>query len=315
MTRRVWRAALCAASVFAATITAGCATRPSEEDYSAYQAALRAMGDLRTETAPPDAPFTADDLVRNFERIALRHESDARSPGSDANSTPNPLMRWEGPLNYRLFGSAVTDDDRQAVADLMGRIARLTGLRITESGDDLNFLILITTPDERADYSADLRGLNPALGETFDFWRRTPEVICVANNLFSAANSNRIVAGLVSIGSETRGLLRVACLNEEIVQALGLANDHPDVRPSIFNDDGEFALLTDHDERLLQILYNPRLEPGMTAEQAMPIVRQIVAGMDLPETGTRVAAEIPPAAPGIASASGRALSSNGSAKF
>ncbi|WP_372802367.1 DUF2927 domain-containing protein, partial [Paracoccus seriniphilus] len=41
------------------------------------------------------------------------------------------------------------------------------------------------------------------------------------------------------------------------------------------NDDEEFALLTRHDELLLQILYDPRLRPGMTAAEATPIVRSI----------------------------------------
>ena len=97
----------------------------------------------------------------------------------------------------------------------------------------------------------------------------------------SDENDNVLVAGMAVIGSETTGVLRQACLHEEIVQALGLANDHPDVRPSIFNDDGEFALLTEHDEHLLRILYDSRLEPGMTAETAMPIVRQIAAEIPL----------------------------------
>jgi Protein of unknown function (DUF2927) len=43
-------------------------------------------------------------------------------------------------------------------------------------------------------------------------------------------------------------------------------------RSSIFNDDEEFALLTDHDELLLRILYSPDLRPGMTPEEARPIV-------------------------------------------
>jgi len=255
--------------------------RPTEQDYVAYQVALRAMGDLRTERAPADAPFTRQDLITNFERIALRHESDASVPASEANWAPNPLMRWDGPLNYRLLGAAVTEEDRAEVRRLMRTITRLTGLEITEAQTDLNFLILITTPAERDHFAEQLGQLNPALQSTFDFWRRTSSVICVANNLFSGSDSNRIVAGLVAIGSETTGLLRKACLNEEIVQALGLANDHPDVRPSIFNDDSEFALLTEHDEYLLRILYDPRLRPGMTTTEAMPIVRQIVNEFDI----------------------------------
>ena len=74
-------------------------------------------------------------------------------------------------------------------------------------------------------------------------------------------------------------LMRSSCLQEELVQALGLGNDHSDVRPSIFNDDEEFALMTRHDEYLLRILYDPRLKSGMTAEEAMPIVREIIADL------------------------------------
>ena len=85
-------------------------------------------------------------------------------------------MLWHGPLNYNLFGTAVTPEDRTEVARLMGRIAALTGLEIVETEDDLNFLILITTPDERDDFSADLTRLSPALSETFEFWRRSPKV-------------------------------------------------------------------------------------------------------------------------------------------
>ena len=115
-------------------------------------------------------------------------------------------------------------------------------------------------------------------------------MICVATDPFSSKDGSLISGGLVVIGSETRGILRRACLHEEIVQSLGLANDHPDVRPSIFNDDGEFALLTEHDEHLLRILYDPRLEIGMTAEEAMPIVRRIVAGIPLGRPAARLAA-------------------------
>ena len=54
------------------------------------------------------------------------------------------------------------------------------------------------------------------------------------------------------------------------------AHDDAQARPSIINDDQEFALLTRHDEYLLRILYDPRLEYGMTAAEGMPVVRRIV---------------------------------------
>ena len=56
-----------------------------------------------------------------------------------------------------------------------------------------------------------------------------------------------------------------------------MANDSPRARPSIFNDDEEFALLTPHDELLLEMLYDDRFQPGMTIDEAAPIARVIAA--------------------------------------
>ena len=79
------------------------------------------------------------------------------------------------------------------------------------------------------------------------------------------------------IRAEHPDLLRLSCLHEEIAQGLGLANDSPRARPSIFNDDEEYALLTRQDELMLRILYSPELRPGMSLAEAEPIVRMLAA--------------------------------------
>ena len=56
---------------------------------------------------------------------------------------------------------------------------------------------------------------------------------------------------------------------------MGLPNDSPDARPSLFNDDLEFALLTEHDAILLRMLYDPRLQPGMTSAEVRPLLPDI----------------------------------------
>ncbi|MFQ5567041.1 MAG: DUF2927 domain-containing protein [Paracoccaceae bacterium] len=268
-----------AAMISGLVLVAGCAGGRSTDYYDALESTLRLTGNLRTETAPPDASYDAADLVRNFERVALYSEADVTQPGGEDNRETRPLRRWGGPINYSLFGSAVTPEDRVEVAGLMQRIARLTGLEVAESEDDVNFMILITRPDERDVVSGELALADPVLSETFDTWRHSPELVCFGAIFRADEEDYRIVGAMISIGSETRDLIRRACLHEEIVQSLGLANDHPDVRPSIFNDDQEFALLTEHDENLLRILYDPRLAPGMTGAEAMPIVERIAAGI------------------------------------
>lgn len=276
MSRPLLRTALGAALILA---LAACAGRPTAANYADYEQRLIGKGKLRVETVAADASFDAATLALNFERIALNREADSTRPGGDDNMQSTPLRRWQGPLRYRLAGDAVTQEDRAEVADLMARIAGLTGLDIAEAnaagGSGENFLILVTAPEERDRIEAALAEASPRLARTFAFWRRRPGLICIADNLPASAEPYVIAAAMVVIGDETRGLLRRACLHEEIVQALGLANDHPQVRPSIFNDDGEFALLTRHDELLLRMLYDARLSPGMTKAEAMPLARRI----------------------------------------
>ena len=79
------------------------------------------------------------------------------------------------------------------------------------------------------------------------------------------------------IRAEHPDLMRRSCVHEELAQGMGLINDSPAARPSIFNDDDEFALLTNHDEMLLKMLYDPRLKRGMTLEQARPVINVIAA--------------------------------------
>uniref|UniRef100_UPI0035139E9E DUF2927 domain-containing protein n=1 Tax=Cognatishimia sp. TaxID=2211648 RepID=UPI0035139E9E len=86
----------------------------------------------------------------------------------------------------------------------------------------------------------------------------------------------RILSAVAVVRAEHPDLLRRSCYHEEIAQGLGIVNDSPFARPSIFNDDDEFALLTSHDEALLNMLYDPRLRIGMSASEARPII-QILA--------------------------------------
>src|SRR6056297_2675042 len=94
---------------------------------------------------------------------------------------------------------------------------------------------------------------------------------------FSGKNDPHIYTQAIAwIRAEHPDLMRSSCVHEELAQGLGLADDSPAARPSIFNDDDEFALLTTHDEELLRLLYSPDLKPGMTPDEARPIIRRLL---------------------------------------
>jgi hypothetical protein len=94
---------------------------------------------------------------------------------------------------------------------------------------------------------------------------------------FSSGAGSVYSQAVAVIRAEHPDLMRLACIHEEIAQGLGLVNDSPQARPSIFNDNEEFGLLTRHDELLLRLLYDSRLTPGMTVAVAEPLVRTIAA--------------------------------------
>lgn len=68
-----------------------------------------------------------------------------------------------------------------------------------------------------------------------------------------------------------------SCAYEETIQGMGLFNDDDTLFNTMFTDAfKEYLFPTELDWMLLRILYDERIENGMTREEAMPIVRQIL---------------------------------------
>lgn len=257
-------------------ISSGCAARLGPEEYAGVAAKLQAQGRLRSDVSPPDAPYTTADLVKNFRDIALFYEIRFRDGQLVHQATPKPLQKWRGAIRYKLIGDAVQPADVAEVDALVTELGALTGLRFTHTSEEADMLISIASPEGQREISRYLAESEPT-GYRFqyDIWRRTPGWICGVTLATDAWERNRLRGAHVFMGSEVTGIMRRLCLHEEITQALGLTNDSG-ARPSIFNDDQEFALLTDHDRLLLRTLYDPRLRPGMTESEAMPLAEQII---------------------------------------
>lgn len=241
---------------------------------------------LRLDRIPIDAPIDAETLARNFIQIALHNEY-----GSDgtrhANGTSAPLRRWQQPVHVDLeFGpssdTALKREIRSEVAAFADRLEKITGQSIRLTDDVGNFTILVLSDEERRTSDLRLPDLAPGMPAQDIAALRdlSPEIYCSVF-AYSKGSPSSYAHAVAMIRTELPPLLRLSCIHEEMAQGMGLANDSPEARPSIFNDDEEFALLTRHDELLLQILYDSRLRPGMTEAEATPIVRKI-AGELLP---------------------------------
>lgn len=250
--------------------------------YAAVQARLESEGLMRTDGGGPDTPFSAAKLAEDFERIALYDEYVVRNGRFIAQQTPSFLRRWEVPIRYAVIhgpssGEDVVAEDTANVESYARRLSRLTGVSIAPAKGRANMILLFLNRDEQRTIGPRLMELMPGLGkEVIDEIVNSPRnTFCAAYALANQDRPQSYSAAIILIKGEHRKLGRLSCIHEEMAQSMGLANDSPTARPSIFNDDEEFALLTYHDELLLRILYDPRLKPGMTPDQARPIVRRI----------------------------------------
>lgn len=261
----------------------GAATLAARDYYARVEANYLAQDLLRTDGGGADAPFTARDLAENFIRIAFYDEFSERGGRLVPQAVENRLHRWAEPVRVNVeFGPSVPlaqrASDRAAIAGYVGRLSRITGLPMRMTAWRPNHSVLILNAEERGLAAARIAALAPGTGAAAmrSVTEMPPETYCTVFS-FTAGRSAVYTRALTLIRGELPERLRLACIHEELAQSLGLVNDWPRARPSIFNDTEEFALLTKQDEMMLKMLYDPRLRPGMTLAEARPAVEAMAA--------------------------------------
>lgn len=246
--------------------------------YQQLQNRLLSQGLLRTDGGA-GMPLTAAMLATNFTRIALYEEYSAG--GSIAQAAPITLTRWQDPVRVSLtFGASVPLDrqaeDRGRVAAYLARLSRITGHPIGLSDRQPNFFITIANMDERRRLGPTIKAALPQLtsAQVAGVTNLDRSVYCLVWTQ-SNVQTGQYERAYVFIPVEQPDLMRQSCIHEELAQGLGLPNDSGLARPSIFNDDEEFALLTRQDELMLKMLYDPALRSGMTEAEARPIITSL----------------------------------------
>lgn len=257
--------------------------------YTRVEADRRARGLMRTDDGSRDVPISAGRLVQIWTEVALHDEY--LGVGRPMPGGPSALRRWEAPVVYRLeFGDSVPAGmqaaDHQRVEALVTRMAAAARhpMRVAPAGSAQgNFHVLVLSEAERRAIGPRLQalvpGIDPAAVRLVTEMPR--ETFCLAL-AFARGGGAVYTEAVAIIRAEHPDLTRLACYHEELAQGLGLAADSPRARPSIFNDDQEFALLTALDLLLLRLHYDPRLRPGWSEREARPpayaIATELAAG-------------------------------------
>jgi len=254
------------------------------EYYSRLEKRKLSMGLLRQDGGGADTPFDLDIIIEAFEKLAFYNEYSIDDNQLLPNSSPVSLGKWETHVNISTrFGDSVNikqkEQDIIEISALLSILSDATNHKIRLTDKNTNMHIVIGNQKEIVELINEIS----LILEEFDP-KRIPiitklprDIHCMAMTSMSSHQSSKIESALVIIRNELPDLMRRACFHEEIAQSLGLTNDSHLARPSIFNDDDEFATLTKLDKILLRVLYDSRLKSGIVKNEASPLVKQIAS--------------------------------------
>ena len=250
--------------------------------YSQLEERKTSLGLLRQDGGGVDTPFDLNDIVEAFEHLAFYNEYDIDKNKLLPNSNAVSLAKWKSNTNILVrFGPSIDkeqkDKDIKEISSLISNLSKITDHKIEFSQQNENMYVVIANQEEIKYLIGEIGLTRPEFDPTrIPIITQLPKDIhCMAMTSMSSDPNSAIFSALVIIRSELPEIMRRACFHEEIAQSLGLTNDSHFARPSIFNDDDEFATLTKFDEILLRILYDHRLQPGISQKEAAQLVKQI----------------------------------------
>lgn len=293
MIRLTWTRWLRVVTIFA---LAGCAGPDSEKPviWETWLDKAVSADAMNTQRADGAAAFDQQVLSASFRKIAFSGERDPFGSATRTGAQDQFLRKWTRPVDWVLMGPraqvqrAELEITRfmQVLRDLTGHPIRPIpgGAEALGATVDLDRRIIVILYGDGGYFRRIAEGkgsVDPKLRDVVRRWygSLSPCGGSAGHVTHDGRATGELGVALVMIRHEVPDLLLRACVEEELSQMMGLFNDDPSVSPSIFNDDQSFALLTEHDADLLRILYDPRLQAGMSPDEAMPIVNRIVGAL------------------------------------
>src|SRR5580692_8130746 len=221
--------------------------------------------DIASRRAAERTDFSNDEIKDGFFKIAFGAEL-------QLDKLAGRVRKFDEPV--RIFVETSSGPDRRGeianvVADIRARINHLD-IAVTDDRRAANFVVRLVSDRKlkstiRALYGADKakriqQALNPqclsGIGKDERFRIRRAEVI---------------------LPVDAGDFIFYDCAYEEMLQALGAINDDASVPWTMFNDDVQMGFFDVYDQYLLNILYDPRIRPGMTKDEVDAVLPDILS--------------------------------------
>ena len=245
-------AAICIAALAALTVLAGGAPAAAEDAEVAHRRAIERK------------TFTDAEIVDGFFKVTFGAEFHVAG-GVDR------IRKYDGPV--RVYVDNRAQPDRSAavaavVADIRARI-RDFDIAMTGKRDDAQIVVSLVRDRDLAHAIRTLYGIDRARRI-----QRSLEPQCLSG--FRKGENSRILHSDVLIVADAGEFVFYDCLYEELLQSLGPINDDTTVPWTMFNDDVQMGFFDLYDQYLLNILYDRRIQPGMTRGQVEALLPEVL---------------------------------------
>jgi hypothetical protein len=208
--------------------------------------------------------FTDSEIIEGFFKTAFGAEYHLAG-------RVDRIRKYEVPV--RVFADGGRSDRKaqlaRVVADIAARVRHLD-IAMTENGEGANVLVKLVR--DRDLY----RTITTFYGsERAREIRTSLDPQCLSgfrkNEQFEIEHSDVILT------VDNGDFVFLDCAYEELLQSLGPINDTSTVPWTMFNDKVSMGFFDVYDQYILNLLYDPRIKPGMTVQEAEAALPEVLA--------------------------------------
>ena len=222
------------------------------------------------EGAPPQyTRFTAAELTRGF--IALAFGSDLR-----IGIKPAGIRRFDHPITVAIYSNGSVDRSARMRAIVEEYANKVPNLRMSIAKEGEPADIDVRLIDEQNFHAALVDAFGAKIARIF-VARTNPQ--CMTS--VKSTTEGDIVHAVTFVIVDQGDRVFLDCAYHELLHTFGLSNHAPHNPWTTLNQKRMVGYLTVYDRSLLRLLYDPRVQPGMTPARIRAVLPGVIAGLGL----------------------------------
>jgi hypothetical protein len=208
--------------------------------------------------------FSDDEIMNGFFKIAFGAEL-------QVTGRADRVRKYAAPVRVYVDNRSKIDRPAELAAVVADIRARVRNLDIEITADRSLANVTVTLVRDR-DLAKTIRSFYGR--ERAQQIQRSLNPQCLSG--FRKDETYRIVSSDVLIVADAGDFVFHDCAYEELLQALGPINDDASIPWTMFNDKVSMGFFDVYDQYLLNILYDPRVRPGMTAAEVRAVLPEVM---------------------------------------